>query len=140
MTRASSTSSCRDDRQPSPRLLPPAQTPLIAADLEALGVSAPPCEGGDFFLPDDAYLGVVWALAGSSLGNRAMLARRCRAGLAVADSFLSDPAMPAFWRAILPELERPVGLSVSDAACNGAKAVFARFLSCADLRALSLAA
>ncbi|MCH2487807.1 MAG: biliverdin-producing heme oxygenase [Erythrobacter sp.] len=107
---------------------PPAQTPLIAADLAALGQSAP-THIAHFAMPEAADpVGLQWALAGSSLGNRAMLAQRRKQGLDGPVNFLSDAAMPAFFKELRPALE-----IVSDPARVGhavaaAEAVFACFL------------
>ena len=114
-------------------LLPPAQTPAIARDLRALGRSLPEIDGG-FVPPSDADpLGVAWALGGSSLGNRAMLA-----GLRRRDDedrpvhFLADRAMTEFWRGLLPHLQRAPSARQAQAATAAAEAVFARFQRVAD--------
>jgi heme oxygenase len=124
-------------------LLPPAQSALTAADLAALGViggaaampfAAPPMCAG-------TALGVAWALGGSSLGNRAMLAhlRRTASG-DWPTAFLADPAMPAFWSALRPHLERSANAEETRAAVAGAEAVFAQFLAAADRAPLRAAA
>lgn len=124
-------------------LVPPVQSGLIAADLAALGVTS-----GAAAVPFAApavcagtALGVAWALGGSSLGNRAMLAHLRRT--APGDwptAFLADPAMPAFWSAVRPHLERSANAEETRAAVAGAEAVFAQFLAAADRAPLRAAA
>lgn len=107
---------------------PPATVPLLAADLDALGqtvVSQPiafaPPRGAD-------PLGAAWAIAGSHLGNRAMLAQLRRAGgdhLPVA--FLTHTAMRDFWQDLKPQLERAPGPGELARAASAAIAVFDAF-------------
>ena len=107
---------------------PPAQTPLIASDLAALGAETPPV-GPSFSMPAKAdTVGLQWALAGSSLGNRAMLAQRRKAGLDGPDKFLSDAAMPSFFKDLRPRLEAEVDSASAQRAVLAAHAVFACFL------------
>lgn len=113
---------------------PPEQTGLIEADLAQLGRQA-----AHSILPFDAdpagCLGVAWAIGGSSLGNRAMLAGLRKRGAAVPARFLSDPAMPAFFAALRPRLGEPAQRGESlQAAIAAAAAVFARFALVADAR------
>lgn len=110
---------------------PPPQAPLIRADLSALGVGIPPRSAqAEFAMPDGADpIGLKWALAGSSLGNRAMLAQRRKNGLEGPEAFLSDSAMPTYFKRLRPELEREVDSARGEAAVAAAKAVFARFLA-----------
>lgn len=120
---------------------PPAQTPLIAADLAALGHACPASDGrAPTALPPQAFLGLAWALAGSSMGNRAMLVRRRKRGLAGADSFLSDGAMVSYWHRLLPLLERPAEYQTSPDILKGAEAAFASFLEHAQKAREKLAA
>ena len=109
---------------------PPATTGLLTADLAALGITAPawrpfaPPAGSD-------PIGVAWALGGSSLGNRALLARLRRG--APSDwpvAFLSDTQMPAFWSGVKPHLEARSG--EAKGALAAAQAVFAHFASAAS--------
>lgn len=116
--------------QMEPALCPPPSAPLIAADLAELGAPVPPPASFAFPAGGDP-LGLAWALGGSSLGNRALLARRRRAGRAGATRFLDDAALPAFFRRILPLLAEPVSQSRADAARAAAEAVFACFLAAA---------
>ncbi|WP_390550417.1 biliverdin-producing heme oxygenase [Qipengyuania sp. MTN3-11] len=122
-----------------PDLEPPAQSPLIADDLSALGRDLPPpvplapLDGAD-------WRGIAWALGGSSLGNRAMLVRRRKLAASGPDRFLSDPAMPRYFRRLLPILERPVPSSQEEAAVAAALRVFDAFETALKNQAARLAA
>ena len=108
--------------------VPPPQSELIARDLTALGHRAP--ASILFTLPPGAdSIGLRWALAGSSLGNRAMLARRRKAGLSGADAFLSDTGMSDYFARLRPLIEQPAGEARTRRAAAGAHAVFAAFLA-----------
>lgn len=116
-------------------LTPPAQTPLIASDLAALQVASQ-SESHPFPLEPEPNLeaqalGVAWVLAGSALGNRAIL-KDIKANMRTEDlpvAFLSDAAMLKFWQSLRPVLEHPFPPSQSAAACGAANAIFAHFLS-----------
>ncbi|MBX7532510.1 biliverdin-producing heme oxygenase [Qipengyuania sp. 1XM1-15A] len=119
---------------------PPRQTQLILSDLKELGY-APPPPAAPLHLDGSAQaLGAAWVVAGSSLGNRAMLAQRNKAGLSGADRFLSDPAMPAFFRTLLEVLETPDTRASVEAAIQGAQAAFALFECAFAARQLETAA
>lgn len=114
-----------------PALAPPAVSELIVGDLAALGFAAP-TGMQPFALPANAdAIGLVWALGGSSLGNRAMLAHlRRKAPSGWPAGFLSDERMPAFWKALAPQLALPdpdPGPAVA-----AARAVFRHFSAAAD--------
>ena len=120
-------------------LLPPATADLIAADLEELRVPLP--FETDFTWPGGADpIGFAWALGGSSMGNRAMLVQRRKAGFAGADRFLSDPATALYFRALLPRLAAPVSAQMAGAAVLAAEAVFTTFLSATRAHHLEAAA
>lgn len=113
-----------------PALRPPPMAPLIAADLAELGVGLPPDQS--FSGPDRAgQLGMAWALGGSALGNKALLAQRRRAGQIGADRFLSDTATATYFRRILPLLAGAADDVEADAAVAAAQAIFATFLTAA---------
>lgn len=112
---------------------PPAMSPLIAADLGEL-MQAPADTQDDaglaFHPPAGADpLGAAWVLAGSSLGNRAMLADLGkREALPAAVRFLSSPDMIAYFA----ELRRAIEVPCPDpadatAAIAGAVACFGHF-------------
>lgn len=110
---------------------PPPQTALIARDLSALGAALPsryapfaPASGVD-------PLGMHWVLAGSSLGNRAILSRLRKDSRTLPVAFLSDTRMPDYWRSLRAKLERPADQG-DEAVLAGAKAVFAHFHAAAD--------
>lgn len=106
---------------------PPQSSDLIAGDLAALGLQLPAEE--QFTMPASAdWRGLAWTIGGSSLGNRAMLLQRRRAGLTGADSFLSDGETAAYFRALLPQLAQPADPADADAAVAAAEAVFETFL------------
>ncbi|WP_156894004.1 hypothetical protein [Erythrobacter cryptus] len=121
---------------PAP-LHPPPQTPLIAADLAALGAaSAPPPAPAPRIAAlgrgAGAVLGVAWVLAGSALGNRAIARAVTRIGAgAWPVAFLGDRAMLAFWQALRARIERPCGPREAEGAAAAAEAVFAHFLDVA---------
>ncbi|WP_375289125.1 biliverdin-producing heme oxygenase [Qipengyuania sp.] len=108
---------------------PPAMASLIAADLNELGAPLPPeC---DFAMPAGGHdLGLAWALGGSALGNRAMLAERRRVQADGPQRFLSDRSMAKFFASLLPHLEG--GSEVADGAVAAARTVFETFLAAAD--------
>ena len=107
----------------------------------ALGRSLP-LHAPDFHLGRDAddaesashALGVAWVLAGSSLGNRAILKEVQRI---TADdhsdswpcAFLGDEAMLSFWKRLRQRIERPASSSEVEAASRAAAAVFDHFLA-----------
>lgn len=125
--------------QPPGTVALPPVAGLIAADLRALRAPVPPAQ--PFAFPNDADpIGVAWALGGSALGNKAMLARRRRAGASHAESFLSDPRTAVYFRALLPRLELMVAAHEAAAAVKGARAVFETFLSAMRRNALQAAA
>ncbi|UVI40363.1 hypothetical protein [Qipengyuania spongiae] len=120
-------------------MVPPAQCPSIAEDLRALGRDAPaPVEFRAPYTAD--WRGLAWALAGSSLGNRAMLSRRRKIGAGGPQRFLSDPAMPAYFRDLLPVLAETVDARDEKAAIAAAEAVFQAFETALDARGQRLAA
>ena len=110
----------------------PAMAPLIAADLDALGQPLPmplawqPPQECD-------PIGAQWVLAGSSMGNRAILAQRRKLGLQGPDTFLSDTSMPEFFRTLLPALAEPVQDEDNVAPVSAARAVFKHFLRAAEI-------
>jgi heme oxygenase len=120
-------------------LRPPAQTPLIAADLAALGVRLPPaCRPFDLGLTlarpaAGEALGVAWVLAGSALGNRSIARAVARiGGGAWPSAFLDDEAMMAFWQDLRQRIERPAAPAEAAGATRAAEAVFAHFLAAAE--------
>lgn len=107
---------------------PPAQAPLIARDLAELAVPLPPTR--DFSLAESADpVGLVWALAGSSLGNRTMLHHRQKIGATGPEHFLSDTAMTEFFTRLRVRIERPVSDELAQRAIAGAQAAFATFIA-----------
>lgn len=110
-----------------PEFRPPDCTPLLIDDLQALGrpFSLPRRR---FSLPENAHpIGLAWAIAGSHLGNRAMLASLGDAADALPTRFLSHGAMLDFWRALRPRLEADWPHEEAQAALRAAEAVFACF-------------
>ncbi|MBY6127805.1 biliverdin-producing heme oxygenase [Qipengyuania aquimaris] len=106
---------------------PPAQTPHLARDIASLGRVLPvSAEAPRFDNPLEA-LGAAWVIAGSSLGNRTLLARRRKAGLSGADTFLSDPSMPDYFRSLLAVIEAADPSSSLEPATRGALTCFALF-------------
>jgi heme oxygenase len=129
-----------------PDLRPPAQTPLIARDLAMLGLALP-APAADFAMDEDGEaeaLGAAWVLAGSALGNKAILKQMRRASAADGSewpsAFLGDEAMLAFWSALRGRLERPIDGARASAAAQAASAVFAHFLAHTSQPAVSIEA
>ena len=121
--------------------LPPAVTGLLRRDLDWLGYpevrdTAPTFTNAPSGA--DAWLGAAWVLAGSSLGNRMTerdLARRAPENWPMA--FLRDTAMPDYFKALRPVLEKT---EANPAAEQGAKAVFAHFLQETENQLMAVAA
>ena len=114
-------------------LKPPEQSPLLADDLRALGAGTP-ARRFDFSLEDQGpatMLGAAWVLAGSSLGNRAML-QDMRRTLPEAEqwpaAFLGGTAMTQFWQGLRPRIETPASPQEQDLAVRAAMQVFDHFL------------
>lgn len=115
----------------------PRQAALIAADLAELGATLPP-HTNDFSLEDHVEpIGIAWALAGSSLGNR-VIQREIPSGMPV--RFLSDRAMEAYWRRLRTELDAPATGHDAEAAAAAAGSVFDHFLACVAADELECAA
>ncbi|MEM8725313.1 MAG: biliverdin-producing heme oxygenase [Pseudomonadota bacterium] len=114
-------------------LSPPPQCPMIARDLEALGLDLP-AASDPFDLPDRAQnesraLGAAWVLAGSSLGNLSILKELRRAGHDDwPHAFLGDDAMLTYWQDLRRRIERPADVAEVEAASQAATAVFDHFL------------
>ena len=109
-------------------LRPPEAAPALLRDLAALGI-APPAAAPFRFPAGGDPLGLVWAIAGSSLGNGALLVRRRKRGLGGAEAFLSDPAQAAFFARIAPLLETEIDADTAAPAVAAAAAVFACYLA-----------
>ncbi|MEZ5681614.1 MAG: biliverdin-producing heme oxygenase [Erythrobacter sp.] len=122
----------------SPR--PPDQTSLIAADLRELQCPTPLPELGFEPVVEGETIGIAWALAGSSLGNKFMLKRRRSVDGGIATRFLADGAMPHFWRELLPALETVASRECTEQAIAGASRVFDHFLAVTQRGARRLAA
>ncbi|GMN13830.1 hypothetical protein [Altererythrobacter sp. MTPC7] len=113
--------------------VPPAMSPLIAADLGESGETLANPQGGTVpaFYPTAGAdpLGAAWVLAGSSLGNRAMLADLGkRDALPAAVRFLSSPDMVAYFAELRRAIEVPCpDPADASAAIAGAAACFGHF-------------
>lgn len=116
-------------------LAPPPQTLLIARDLARLGMPAPaPAPLFTIGRPGPgAALGIAWVLAGSALGNKAILRQVARIG---GDgwpvAFLADDGAMAFWQDLRARIERPAAPAEAEGATRAAEAVFAHFLAAAE--------
>lgn len=116
----------------APRTLqPPVQTPLILRDLTALGRSDLTFAERPLVAPAAGALGVAWAIGGSSLGNRFMLAKLRKNSLDLPDAFLSDREMPVFFARLRPALEGNADRTTG-AAVAAATAVFTAFTEAAE--------
>jgi heme oxygenase len=108
-------------------LRPPTSVPLLHADLARLGVRSALPES-EFLPPEGAHpLGLAWAIAGSHLGNRALLTRLPGRGAHQPTTFLADPRLPVFWKHLRPQLEIPADEAPAAGALAAAEAVFACF-------------
>ncbi|MGX7896848.1 biliverdin-producing heme oxygenase [Tsuneonella sp. HG222] len=107
---------------------PPPMTPLIAEDLSSLGWPTPVAAGSFEMPPGTDPIGAAWALAGSHLGNRAMLAGLNRRDVHIPTAFLADRTMIEYWHQFLPRLQADVTEQQSQAAIDAANAVFKRFI------------
>lgn len=117
-------------------LRPPLVADLIADDLRVLGTTIPATTAFEMSATLDA-LGVAWAIGGSSLGNKMLLAQRRRSGARHAERFLSDTSGMGYFRSLLPRLATPVSEGKAADAIRAAEAVFETFLAAvqAPLRA-----
>lgn len=119
-------------------LKPPEQTPLIARDLTRLGAPVPG-RGSGFALAEvgqSAVIGVAWVLAGSSLGNRAMLRDMERAlpsQTVWPHDFLGSRAMTEFWKALRVRIEARTKPAECARSASAARGVFDHFLAHASL-------
>ncbi|MCL9999129.1 MAG: biliverdin-producing heme oxygenase [Erythrobacter sp.] len=116
-------------------LVPPPQTGLIAQDLARLGLPSPaPAPLFTIGRPGPgAALGIAWVLAGSALGNKAIVKQVVRiggGGWPVA--FLGDDGAMAFWQGLRARIERPAAPAEAEGATRAAEAVFAHFLGVAE--------
>lgn len=117
---------------------PPAQCDLIAHDLAEMGYPVPSdaaaFDPGTPEVSDSFALGAAWVLAGSSLGNRAILKEMERVASAEGarvwpHAFLSDEAMLTYWKDLRGRIERPADIDEVAAASHAATAVFDHFLA-----------
>ncbi len=106
---------------------PPSQTDVLASDLRDLDI-VPVSYKGTFALEDPfAALGAAWVLAGSSLGNRSMLAQRRKAGRQGPVRFLSDKSLARYFGSLLGILDRPYSDEQGEQVISGALSTFAVF-------------
>ena len=112
---------------PARTTAPPAQAHLIAADLAELGQPLPLRSAPAILAGEEHALGAAWVIAGSSLGNRSMLARRHKAGLLTAERFLSHQAMPDYFTGLLAVIENPENRALEASVIAGALDAFAVF-------------
>lgn len=121
---------------------PPRQLPLLEADLAELGIVLTTTGQALSFHPlnEDEAWGIAWAVAGSSLGNRAMLHALRRAGVAGPFRFLADEAMPRYWTELRTRIDQPADEVQTRHAVTGARRVFDHFLACHALAERKVAA
>ncbi len=108
-------------------MAPPRQTDVIARDLTELGVPIPADVLAFDVSADSDPLGICWVLAGSSLGNRAILARLVKADVQWPVAFLSDRRMADYWQRLRPLIERPHSPAEDPSVLGAAQASFAHF-------------
>ena len=120
-----------------PDMCPPAMAGLIAGDLADLNADLP--EEMEFSLPPEADpIGLAWAMGGSALGNKSLLAARRRADAPGPERFLADRSMAQYFTQILPHLE---AISAApERAVTAAATVFETFLAAADANRYEAAA
>ena len=115
-------------RRSPPRIgPPPSQLAALEADLEDLGTSPKPGEMTLDLRNEYEALGAAWVLAGSSMGNRTILAQRRRAGLTNAHRFLGDAEMPCYFKQLLRAMNSASGQPMVEGAICGARNAFAVF-------------
>ena len=107
---------------------PPAQTPLLVEAMHASNTPVPRCDFERWDGDRRECLGIAWLLAGSSLGNRSILAHRRKAGLSGGEAFLGNAGMVAYWNTLRAELECDHDAETTRHAVTGAKRGFAHFL------------
>lgn len=110
-----------------PEILPPDTTPLLVADLAALRVDMFACAEPFHFPAGANPIGIAWAIAGSHLGNRAILSRLRKQGVDFPSHFLQDARMQAFWKELLPLIEIRMEPVEAERAALAARAVFSHF-------------
>lgn len=119
----------------APGCAPPPQTPLIAADLALLGQPLPaPARLFTLGRTGPGHVtGTAWVLAGSALGNRAIVRQVARVGAgAWPVNFLDDSAMMDFWQGLRARIESAALPADATGATEAAEAVFAHFLAVAQ--------
>lgn len=116
-------------------LCPPPQSHLIASDLAQLNTAIPQ-PASEFVWQGEhnqaTCLGMVWVVAGSALGNRAILAQlKKRSGSAASwpHAFLGDSTMISFWKTLRGRIEFDASSAEQEAAGRGALAVFDHFIA-----------
>lgn len=112
-------------------LQPPPQTGLIAADLHELNcniASAP----ARFDADPSGATGIVWVLAGSALGNKAMLKQREKHGCTGPHRFLASANMQSFFYRLLSYMNDDIPHAGPQPAINAARAAFAFFTDIAE--------
>lgn len=116
----------------APDLKLPPMASLIAQDLAALDVPIPATAA--FRCPAArGAIGIAWALAGSHLGNRALLVRLRKSGAeGRPTAFLANETMRSAWQHMLPQLEAPADRLEGTQAVTAALAVFDHFAHALD--------
>lgn len=117
---------------------PPSQAALIAHDLAEMDAPLPEASKPfDLCAPEveGTLTGAVWVLAGSALGNRAILKDILAqpSGRAIwPHTFLADEAMLRYWSGLRRRIERPANTTELHAATAGALSVFKYFIEIAE--------
>ena len=106
---------------------PPSQTPTLLQDLADLAIDPPRLLIELTLDSASAALGAAWVLAGSSLGNKAMMAQRRKAGATGPSRFLSDVGLARYFGGLLHVLDRSYSESDTAEAVAGALATFTLF-------------
>ena len=106
---------------------PPSQAAALSQDLADLGIAAERLAEEFTLETSAAALGAAWVLAGSSLGNKAMIAQRRKAGSRGPERFLSDVGLARYFGGLLHVLDRPHSETDIEQAITGAIATFALF-------------
>lgn len=105
----------------------PSQLESLAADLSEMGYRAPGAMPWTRLANVSQALGAAWVVSGSSMGNRAMLVQRQKAGCSGPERFLSDTRMADYFRQLVKVLESaPEGIELAEAVL-GAEKAFAVF-------------
>lgn len=109
-------------------IAPPPTVPDLLADLSQLGDASRQSDVDFGMAPQAEPIGLAWALGGSQLGNRSILARLPGRDK-LPTQFLESEATIGFWHSLRPKLEQTFAREYAERAALAAESVFATFLT-----------